>query len=90
MKTSVLCALFSVVVSQAEAITDVTIITGGCKVWHPATASLRGPTVSETTDDPNPFLDYCLQVTFTSPTGRTCQIPGFFDGDGRGTGGKWS
>ncbi|MCP4424941.1 MAG: DUF5060 domain-containing protein, partial [Chloroflexi bacterium] len=35
---------------------------------------------------PNPFLDYRLQVTFTGPSGQQYVAPGFFDGDGAGSG----
>ena len=61
------------------------------RVWYPMTVSFRGPTSSETSSRPNPFLDFRLQVTFRGPRGRTYSVPGYFDGDGRGgsTGDTW-
>jgi hypothetical protein len=58
---------------QAEAVT-----------WHPLTLSFDGPTASESDDEPNPFLDYRLQVQFTGPSGKSFDVPGFFAGDGNG------
>lgn len=92
IRVCVLCVLFSGVVSRGAAPMDAPIVTGERKVWHPVTVSFRGPAASETDAAPNPFLDFRLQVTFTDPAGRTCQIPGFFDGNGhgKGTGDIWS
>jgi Domain of unknown function (DUF5060)/Putative collagen-binding domain of a collagenase len=67
------------------------VVTGELKKWHPITLSFAGPTSSETSSSPNPFLDCRLQVTFTAPSGKTYTVPGFFDGDGNGgaTGNVW-
>jgi hypothetical protein len=47
----------------------------------------RGPAASETDDQPNPFLDYRLQVAFTGPSGQQSgqqyNVAGYFDGDGK-------
>jgi hypothetical protein len=59
-------------------------VAGELKKWHPITLSFAGPTSSETSTSPNPFLDRRLQITFTAPSGRTYSVPGFFDGDGNG------
>jgi len=59
---------------------------GALRVWHPLTLSFKGPIARETDDKPNPFLDFRLQVSFTSPDGREFDVPGFFDGDGKGDG----
>lgn len=61
-------------------------ITGELKKWHTITLDFRGPDMSETAVDPNPFLDYRLQVQFTSPSDRTYNVPGFYAGDGKGRG----
>ncbi len=61
-------------------------VEGPCRVWHTLTLRFPGPTAHELDDQPNPFLDYRLQVTFTGPAGQTYAVPGFFDGDGRGNG----
>lgn len=54
--------------------------------WHPVVLSFSGPELSEDSDDPNPFLDYRLQVFLLSPTSKLYNVPGFFVGDGQGNG----
>ncbi len=66
-----------------EAILD-PVVEGPCRVGHPLAVTFRGPQASQSDDDPNPFLDYRLQVLFTAPSGRQYDVPGFFDGDGFG------
>jgi len=61
-------------------------VMGDLKAWHPVTVRWRGPAASEAGDDPNPFLDYRLQVRFTGPSGQRYDVPGFFNGDGEGGG----
>lgn len=52
--------------------------------WSPLEIRfIGGPTLSALGDSPNPFLDLRLQATFTSEAGRTYEVPGFFDGNGR-------
>jgi hypothetical protein len=65
-------------------------VTGELKQYHRVTVTFAGPSTSETAD-PNPFLDYRLDVTFTGPSGQTYDVPGFFDGDGNGgrSGNAW-
>ena len=55
-------------------------------LWRPLELTFSGPHMSEGDTSPNPFLDYRLQVTFTRPSGTTLNVPGFFDGDGNGSG----
>lgn len=62
------------------------IINGTMTKWHPLTLSFAGPWASEMDADPNPFLDYRLQVTFTGPSEQSYLVPGFFAGDGAGGG----
>ncbi len=66
-------------------------ITGPLKKWHTVTIDFTGPRMDETNGHPNPFLDYRLEVRFTSPGGRAYEVPGFFagDGQGRGSGSVW-
>ena len=66
-------------------------VSGDMRAWFPLTFDFEGPLANEFDDGPNPFLDYRLQVEFTSPDGLVMSIPGFFDGDGRGggTGNVW-
>lgn len=72
--------------SNASPATTLTV-----KKWHPITLDFTGPTLSESQNNPNPFLDYRLNVTFISPSGMITVVPGFFDGDGAGgaTGNVW-
>lgn len=53
--------------------------------WHPLTIQFEGPACLETDSDPNPFLDYRLQVKFTGPSGQVFDTPGYFDGGDDGT-----
>ena len=61
-------------------------VSGVLAVWQPITLTFEGPRATETGEKPNPFLDYRLQVKFTSPDGRIIDVPGYFDGDGKGGG----
>jgi hypothetical protein len=54
--------------------------------WEPYTLLFSGPALNEAAALPNPILDYRLQVTFTAPSGEEFSVPGFFDGDGAGSG----
>lgn len=70
-------------------------ITGELKQWHKVTLTFDGPVASETAE-PNPFLDYRLNVTFTHEGGaKSYLVPGYFaaDGDAANTsadsGNKW-
>ena len=56
------------------------------RVWQPMEIHFDGPEASESDVDPNPFLDFRLQVRFTGPGGQMYNVPGFFNGDGRGGG----
>ena len=66
-------------------------ISGETVKWHPITLDFDGPRASETDQNPNPFLDYRLNVTLTAPSGASTEVPGFFagNGDGGGTGNVW-
>ena len=58
----------------------------------PVELSFSGPWASETSNNPNPFLDLKLTVRFDGPGGRTFNVPGYFDADGlRGdAGNRWA
>lgn len=58
---------------------------------YPITVNFSGPEMNASDSAPNPFLDYRLTVTFTSPSGNSYVVPGYFDGDGEGglRGGVW-
>jgi len=67
---------------EVFALADQTPITGELRQWHKVTLTLEGPQASET-GDPNPFLDYRMQVTIRHPeTGLTYVVPGYFAADG--------
>lgn len=80
-----LCSTF--IYSQAT-------ITGELQKWHTVTLTYNGPNTSENASV-NPFLQYRLNVTFTSPSGKTFVIPGYFAADGNAaqtsanSGNKW-
>lgn len=52
---------------------------GSFKKWHRIEVILDGPLVEER---PSTFRNYRLDVTFTSPSGKIYEVPGFFDADG--------
>lgn len=63
-------------------------VDGTFKKWHPLTLDVAGATntLDESQNNPNPFLDFRFDITFTSPGGRDTTVPGFFSGDGNGNG----
>ncbi len=70
-------------------------VTGELKRWHKVTLTMDGPEASED-GNPNPFLDYRMQVTFTNAdSGTSYSVPGYYaaDGDAANTsansGNKW-
>jgi hypothetical protein len=55
---------------------------GELKKWHRVTIAFEGAETSETAE-PNPFLDYRLDVTFTHPaSGKKLTVPGHYAADG--------
>ena len=69
-------------------------VSGELKKWHRITVTFDGPSVSETSI-PNPFLSYRLDVMFTSSTGKSYKVPGYYAADGNAgetgatSGNKW-
>ena len=59
-------------------------IEGKRVTWQPITITLAGPEAAATDSAPNPFRDIRMQVAFTGPENKRYDVPGFFDGDGRG------
>lgn len=55
-------------------------VTGERKQWHDVVLTFDGPHTSETAE-PNPFLHYQLDVTFTQGD-RKLVVPGYFAADG--------
>src|SRR5262245_60324548 len=58
-------------------------ISGELKQWHKVTLTLSGPQAEETSNAPNPFMDYRMTVTFTHESGSPSYVvPGYFAADG--------
>jgi CubicO group peptidase (beta-lactamase class C family) len=53
-------------------------VLGDFTKWRPVTLDFAGPRAQASDSDPNPFLDYRLQVEFTAPSGKRHDVPGFF------------
>lgn len=61
---------------------EITIM-GELKEWHKVTLALNGPYAHELDNDPNPFMDYRMNVVFTHESGRPIyRVPGYFAADG--------
>ena len=59
------------------------VISGELKQWHKVTLTLDGPFAHERDNEPNPFTDYALSVTFTHESGAPrYTVPGYFAADG--------
>src|SRR5262245_17325039 len=71
-------------------------VSGELEEWHRVTLTLNGPQASESGEDPNPFLDYRMTVTFVHESGAPKHVvPGYFAADGNAgatsatAGNKW-
>ena len=63
---------------------DGTITLTGDTQWQPVTLTLDGPFAHELDQNPNPFRDYSLVVTFTHHSGEfEYHVPGYFAADGK-------
>ena len=59
------------------------VISGELMQWHKVTLTLDGPFAHERDNDPNPFTDFRMTVTFTHESGSPIhQVPGYFAADG--------
>ncbi len=72
------------------------VVSGELRQWHKVTLTLDGPQADETSDAPNPFVDYRLTVSFVHESGAPVyQVPGYFAADGNASnssassGNKW-
>ena len=58
-------------------------ISGELKQWHKVTLTLDGPFAADLDNEPNPFMDCNLTVTFTHESGSpSYKVPGYFAADG--------
>ncbi len=73
-------------IEALESRTHLANVTGAMAQFQAVTLSFNGPQSSELQSNPNPFLDYRLQVNVVSPSGKGYSLPGFFNGDGKGGG----
>jgi len=87
------CVMFAATIRSRTATAGQ--IDGELRKWHKVTLTFDGPETSEIAD-PNPFLTYRLNVTFThQDSGKSYCVPGYFaaDGDAANTsadhGNKW-
>jgi len=56
----------------------VPVVSGELKQWHKVTLMLDGPQATETDNEPNPFTDYRMDVTFTHESGSPrYKVPDF-------------
>ncbi|MBI4658886.1 MAG: DUF5060 domain-containing protein [Verrucomicrobia bacterium] len=72
------------------------MVSGELKQWHKVTLTFDGPAAQETGNEPNPFTDYRLTVTFRHASGSPeYKVPGYFAADGNAattsakSGSKW-
>src|SRR5829696_155149 len=58
-------------------------VSGELKQWHKITLTLDGPQSSESSGNPNPFLDLRMTVMFVHESGAPRHtVPGYFAADG--------
>jgi hypothetical protein len=58
-------------------------VSGEQKQWHKVTLTLDGPFARERDNEPNPFTDYRMTVTFRHESGTPgYEVPGYFAADG--------
>ncbi|MHC4085453.1 MAG: DUF5060 domain-containing protein [Planctomycetota bacterium] len=81
-KSVLLCAIGLVlaVVCGSYGATQKADISGELKKWHTITITFTGPNTGEEAE-PNPFLDYRLNVTFTTVR-KQYIVPGYYAADG--------
>lgn len=93
-----MCVLLAVAGRPANAAngSGKVVISGQLQQWHKVILTMDGPFAKETDDDPNPFLDYRMTVTFRHPVdGMQYVVPGYFAADGNAaqtsadSGNKW-
>jgi hypothetical protein len=87
--------LLAISASPAANITGASESPDTLRQWHRITLTIDGPASSETAN-PNPFMDYRMNVTFEhTTTGTTYTVPGYFAADGNAantsasSGNKW-
>jgi len=80
MKTTIFLLMAALAASEAA---GNIAVSGELKQWHKVTLTFDGPFARERDNDPNPFTDYRLAVTFTHESGSPRYVvPGYFAADG--------
>ena len=81
-KSVLLCAVCLVLATECPIIgaEKRAVISGDLKKWHKLTLTFNGPQSGEEAE-PNPFLDYRLNVTFTKGK-KQYVVPGYYAADG--------
>ncbi|MEL6916350.1 MAG: DUF5060 domain-containing protein, partial [Bacteroidota bacterium] len=70
-------------------------VSGELREWHKITVEFNSSTTYTESGGTNPFRDRRLNVTFTSPSGKSYLVPGYFAADGNAgessasSGNKW-
>ena len=95
MRSRPLCLLTGIPLLALASVSTATQLSGELKTWHKVTLTFDGPQTSESAD-PNPFLDYRLDVTFEhADAGVRYVVPGYYAADGNAantsadSGNKW-
>jgi hypothetical protein len=95
LRLSVALSCFAAVAPQCAPAAQVALA-GELRQWHKVTLTITGPQAGETDNEPNPFTDYRLTITFRHESGSPVyQVPGYFAADGNaantsaGSGDKW-
>ena len=78
--------VFSIIVLFCEWFLIPSVYAADAIVWQPYELDYEGPYMDESESNPNPFLDFRLQVIFVGPNGQVYDVPGFFAGNGEGEG----
>ncbi len=98
MKTGILVfvILMGTFISCSDSTENAVEISGELKQWHNAILTMSGPYAHEIDNDPNPFTDFQMDVTFTHESGSPVYVvPGYFAADGNAgetsaeSGDKW-
>ncbi len=81
-KSFLLCAICLFLATECAVIgaEKRAVLSGNLKKWHKLTLTFDGPQTSEEAE-PNPFLDYRLNVTFTKGK-KQYIVPGYYAADG--------
>jgi hypothetical protein len=94
-KSVLLCAVCLILVPECGVLgaSKGGVVSGELKKWHTITITFTGPDTNEEAE-PNPFLDYRLNVTFTKGK-KQYVVPGYYAADGdaaetsANSGNKW-